>query len=338
MNAKTAEVPSTLFSSDETAADTTARPAEVVLEPAPFLTKEDLPPVLGRQPVMLEPARLWTITPDMSRCLLDEHDKTVERYNVEGRQRDGHNRSIRMADVSTYAADMKAGRWARNGTTVSRTWDGLWQDGQHRLMACMQAMRGFETFVIFGVDLKTQDTVDTGIKRKVQDQLNLSGEPNATNLAAISRWAWRWLRGARTRSGYAVPNPSQLELIGFIESDERLRIATSWAVRAYPQFRQVRVSVYGIAWLLFYGTDHLSAQVFLDAVTTGADIGLNHPAMAFRNRMLQAGTGRDREKLNEHQQLALLIMAWNAFRSERTLTRLQLPAGGLKPSNFPEPR
>jgi hypothetical protein len=306
-------------------------------EPAPLLTMADVPEPADGPPSLPPPAFCWTITPDMSRELMALHDHVVEQHNLSGKRRDGHNRTIRWGDVDTYARDMKAGNWqGRNGQTVKIAYDHTCPDGQHRFMACIKADRPFETYVVFGVPPEFQDTMDTGIPRKIHDQLNLRGEPNAKNLSTISTWAWKWLRGARSRGGYGVPKPSELELIEFIGSDDRLKAATTWAVRSYGEFRPVRVSVYGMAWLLLHGLDHFAAEVFLEGVTTGADLSAGHPALTFRNRMIRART--EKERLNEHEQLALLCVAWNAFREERSASILKLPAGGLTPKNFPDPK
>lgn len=306
-------------------------------EPAPVLTSARIPDPADGPPPEAEPARLWTITPDAARELTGRHDHIVEQNRLIGMGRDGRNRKIRWDDVDKYSRDMGAGNWrGRNGQTVKLAWDGTVPDGQHRLMACIKADQPFETYVVFGVDPADQDTMDTGIPRKLHDQLHMRGEVQANNLAAIARWAWKWLRGARMRSGGGVARPSELELIEFIDSDERLRAATTWAVHAYQQFRPVRVSVYGMAWLLFHGSDHLAAEVFLDGVVTGANLKPGHPALAFRNRMISARS--DQQRLREHEQLGYLIMAWNAFKEDRALARLQPPKGGFTPKTFPEPK
>lgn len=306
--------------------------------PAPILTEADIPPILDQPPPMLEPARLWTITPEMARFITKEQDNLIEINEAAGLKRTGRNRNIRWYGTNNYSRDMEAGNWrGRNGTTISRAWTGVWTDGQHRLQACLLADTPFETIVVFGVDPEDQDTIDTGIKRQVHDQLTLQGEPNAKALETVARWAWRWSRGARNRSAYAVPNPTQLEVIGFIEADERLRVAADWGLYAWRQSDHLaRPSVYGLAWLIFHGIDHLSAEVFLEGVATGAMLEAGHPAMVWRRRMT-AAVRRD-ERLTEHEQLALLILAWNAFRAERTISVLSLPDGGLKPTNFPEAR
>jgi hypothetical protein len=304
---------------------------------APVLTSAQIPGPAGHAPAEPEAARLWTITPDTARELMAAHDHVVEQNHLSGAKRDGRNRKIRWDKVETYARDMKTGNWrGRNGQTIKIAWDGTVPDGQHRFMACIKAETPFETYVVFGVDPEDQDTMDTGIPRKIHDQLHMRGEVNANNLAAISRWAWKWLRGSRYRNGTGGPKPSELELIEFIDSDERLRGATVWAVQAYQGFRLVRVSVYGMAWLLFHGSDHLAAEVFLNGVVTGADLSPGHPALAFRNRMISAKS--EQQRLSEHEQLGYLIMAWNAFKDDRTLAKLLPPRGGFSPKTFPEPK
>ena len=97
----------------------------------------------------------------------------------------------------------------------------------------------------------------------------------------------------------------------------------------------MRASVYAMAWMLFYGLDSIAARVFLEGVLDGAGFPKSHPVLAFRARLTNAAL--DGERLSESEQLALMIVAWNAFREERTLDRVQLPKGGLTSKNFPEP-
>jgi hypothetical protein len=91
-----------------------------------------------------------------------------------------------------------------------------------------------------------------------------------------------------------------------------------------------------MAWILFNGTDPIAAQVFLDRVLDGAELPQGHPVLAFRARIWNSV--ENQERLSEQEQLALMILAWNAWREDRELSRMQLPKGGLTPKNFPEPR
>lgn len=306
--------------------------------PAPILTEADIPPILSQPPPMLEPARLWTITPDMARYLIAEHERAVALNEEAGLQVTGENRRLRRAGADNYSRDITAGNWhGRNGETIKVTYTRVVADGQHRLEACIRADRAFETIVVFGVDLADQITMDIGLKRQFHDQLSMLGTPNAKALETTARWAWRWQRGARTRSGSAIPKPTELELRTFIEAAPHLAVATNWGLWAYRESeRLAKPSVFSMGWLIFYAIDTLTAEVFLNAVATGDDIGGTHPAKAFRKRMAKGG--RREERLTEHEQLALLITAWNAFRADRSLQELKLPNNGLTPRNFPEAR
>ena len=92
-----------------------------------------------------------------------------------------------------------------------------------------------------------------------------------------------------------------------------------------------------MAWMVLHGTDWASAEVFLERVLDGADLPAGHPVLTLRTRMINAKVP-PAERLSEHEQLALFCLAWNGFREDRKLSRLQLPTGGLNAKNFPEPK
>lgn len=285
-------------------------------------------------------AEVMEITPEMAREWMERHREAVEASRTANGGRARDNRPVRWNDVAAYARDMKAGNWSLNGETVKRASNGTIPDGQHRLYACMQAEVPFRSLVVTGVEPEAQDTIDTGSRRKLSDQLVIGNEKNAVVLASVTRWSLRWLHGVRggTAAGGsgAAFSPTNAEMLAYLEVTPRLRDAATWAAHARQHFKSVRASAYAMAWMLFHGTDELSAQVFLDGIVDGADLPSGHPALAFRARMVNAAvTG---ERLNESEQLALLVLAWNAFREDRLLGSMQLPKGGLTARNFPEPK
>jgi hypothetical protein len=277
------------------------------------------------------------ITPETARAWMDRHKQVVEANKIANSGKARDNRPVRWGDVAAYARDMKAGQWRLNGETIKIAWDDTVSDGQHRLYACMQAGVPFWSWVVSGTDPEDQDTVDAGSRRKLSDQLAIANEPNATVLASVMRWSLRWLHGVRAgTAGTGVFTPTNAEMLAFLEKEPRLRDAARFAARARKTFKPVRASVYAMAWMLFNGVDPIGAQVFLDRVLDGADLPAGHPALGFRARLTNAALSG--ERLNEQEQLALIIMAWNAFREERTMARPQLPKGGLTAKNFPEPK
>jgi hypothetical protein len=245
------------------------------------------------------------------------------------------NRSVRYTKVAQLARDMAAGKWVLNGETVKIAADGTILDGQHRLYACTQAGVPFETVVIRGLPLEAQDTIDTGMVRRMSDQLAIRGEASPAALAAVARWAFRWLHGAKMGGG-TDREPTHGEMLALIEIDPRIREAAAWAEKARRSFKSVKASTWGMGWLLLHGSDHVAAEVFLEKVMTGEDLTAGHPALAFRNRIWKAREGG--ERLSQYEQLGYLIMAWNAFKDDRKLAMLQPPRGGFTPKTYPDPK
>jgi hypothetical protein len=281
------------------------------------------------------------ITPDMALEWMERHRKVVSANRVANGGKARDNRKIRWGDdgVAGYARDMRAGKWKRNGETVKIARDGTVPDGQHRLYACMEAKVPFWSLVVTGVEPEDQDTIDIGIGRKFADQLAIRNEPNAVVLASVTRWSLRWLHGMRggtAGGGAGNYKPTQQEMLEFLAVTPHLRDATVWAVHARQSFKSVRASVFGMAWILLNGTDPIAAQVFLERVLDGADLPSGHPVLAFRARIWNSV--ENQERLSEQEQLALMILAWNAWRKGGELSRMQLPKGGLTAKNFPEPK
>jgi hypothetical protein len=300
----------------------------------PFAPSGDAATALKREPAEIR-AEMTEITPDLAREWIRRHEAVVaaERAAAGGKARD--NRPLRVPGVEKYARDMKAGKWHRNGESVKISWNQTIVDGQHRLYACMRAGVPFWSIVVTGVDPAAQDTVDTGLPRRMGDQLAIANEKNPVILAAVTRWALRWLHGVR--GGGPGYQPTQTEMLDYLNTDPRLRMAAAYAARAKKEFKPVRPPVYAMAWMLLHGEDWNAAEVFLERLLDGADLPHDHPVLALRNRMINAKIPPV-ERLTEHEQLALFCLAWNAFRDDRSLSRLQLPTGGLTARNFPEPK
>lgn len=287
----------------------------------PFLAPDASPAVNGTEIAACKPeVATMTVTPDIAR---------------EWAEKNTRNRPVRYNKVAQFARDMKAGRWALNGETIKIDVDGNLLDGQHRVYACIQAEVPFVSVVITGLPPEAQDTIDTGIARRMADQLSLRGETNASLLAAIARWAFKWLRGIRMQ-GATEQEPTHEEMLALIDADPRLRDAATWGMAARAQFKSVAPSVWGMAWLVLHGSDHLTAEVFLHRALTGEDCPAGDPALAFRNRIYRAR--EDGERLNQYEQLAYLIIAWNAFKDGRTLKIVKFPNAKLSPKTFPEPK
>lgn len=140
-----------------------------------------------------------------------------------------NNRNLRKAVSEAYARDMVGGRWLINGETIKFDVTGHLRDGQHRLSAVIAAGTTVPMVVVRGLSPDVMPTVDAGAKRSYSDALKLQGEDNTATLAAVTRRALMWERGARTNTGSLSPTP--LEMNEFLTANPRLRTSAEVAAK-----------------------------------------------------------------------------------------------------------
>lgn len=98
--------------------------------------------------------------------------------------KNNHNRVVRAARVDYYASEIASGRWRLTHHGIGIADDGTVVDGQHRMLACIQANQPIEIMLVEGVPMESQDVIDGGLLRSVGDQLHLGGMANANIVAA----------------------------------------------------------------------------------------------------------------------------------------------------------
>jgi len=248
-------------------------------------------------------------------------------------RRNKRNRNLRSRLVSKYAADMKAGSWVSEASDpIRRTDDGLLLDGQHRLNAVVESGKPVFMLVADGINPDAQFVMDTGAARGYSDALRIEGMKNSNIYAAVLRWIVLWERGERGKGG--VP-PTNQEMSAVLTGHPEVKDSVEFASHARHQFR-LPTAVWGMSHWLFTRIDPDDAEWFLSRVADGAELSSDHPAYALRER-----ARRDREanrQVLNHVHLALMIIAWNAYRDRRPLSKLQLPTNGLGAGNYPVPK
>lgn len=101
--------------------------------------------------------------------------------------RNVNNRKIKKLAKEMYVRDITSDNWVLNGDTICFDVEGNLVDGQHRLLACIEAGKEFETLVVRGVQSKAKDTIDTGVNRTSADILDFEGIPDSNNLTSAVR-------------------------------------------------------------------------------------------------------------------------------------------------------
>ncbi len=133
-------------------------------------------------------------------------------------ERNVENRDIRPSVVAGLAAAIQRGEWVLSHQGIAFSKSGWLIDGQHRLLAIVEANRSVQMTVTHDVDDEAFKVMDIGVKRSVSDVLHI---PRA--LGATARF-FATLEGATTSSGitpqYLVPfleviAPFHADLVAF---------------------------------------------------------------------------------------------------------------------------
>ena len=265
-----------------------------------------------------------TITPDLARAMLKTNT---------------HNRKTRPVAIGAMARDMQNGQWLVNGDTI-RFYDGnVLADGQHRLIACIEADTPFTTLVVRGLPEEAGRTIDQGLKRTAADVLALAGFPPG----------YTWLLAAMSRAVLAFcvqrpriyPSVGELEQVAIRYKQEFLMSAR--AIQRVPKVTpgataSLSGAIYAIC-LILPEHSHKAADI-LAAMTGDAQALARHPTLhTLRERLISrelSGIRRTRDR--EYQGLyAAMIREYHqehsklslGFAADMTIPGLSLERLGL---------
>ncbi len=270
---------------------------------------------------MTETVELVDVTPDLAREWLG--------YNT-------HNRNIRQGVVLAYAADMTEGHWLWNGESLKFSVTDVLLDGQHRLLAVIDAGVTVKMLVVRGLPDETQETIDGGAKRRFGDLLRLRGEVNTALLAAITRRVHIWETGARRIGTKVKYPPTNAQLLQTLEKYPGLRDVTRDA-QLTALTCGLPGSILGLGMHLFTQLAPDDAEFFFARLGDGQNMGKGNPMYELRRAAANYSTANIRAKRSETYLAAIMIKAWNAYRDGEQTTLLSYRPGGRKPERFPEP-
>jgi hypothetical protein len=215
-------------------------------------------------------ARLISVTPELAAKWLELND---------------HNRGVVTARVDQYAADMRRGEWRVNGEAIKISADGKILDGQHRLLAVLEADVAIETLVITGLEPEAQETMDQGRARSLADVFKLRGEKYHNPLATATRTlcAVRALR--RGRPARVPAGADRAQASRTLERNPELRDSVAFAYG----FRRpwMPSSQMGALHFLFATVDREAADDFLTKLRTGEGLGAADAIYVLREQLMR---------------------------------------------------
>jgi len=245
-----------------------------------------------------------------------------------------HNRKVRKQKVLAYASDMASGRWVMNGASIAFGEDGELIDGQHRLLAIIEANTPVQMLVVRGLSKTAQNTIDTGISRKLSDVLTLRGEINTNVLAAAIRSVLVWQKGLRQFGPASGHHSTMSELLQCFEDNQWIREMAAFIERI-SRSAKLPVSAAGALVYAFAEIDAEDAQFFWERLTSELEHSKGDPIYTLR-RALHASSEKGGTR-NPTYLAAITIKAWNKYRKGETCDMLVYRPGGKNAEKFPVP-
>lgn len=223
------------------------------------------------------------------------------------------NRNVRPYRVQKYARDMAAGKWIVTGEPIILNGRTL-VNGQHRLLACIEAGVPFTTAVFRNATDDVYVVVDSGLARTAGDTLHHDGFKHANLLASAARLVIGY-RQAIIASGPVFSSFATHEAIKS-EIERSVERYQSLAERAFaarrPGFNSSAFVT--IALLLGEAVGETECDEWLDGAVTGVGLQFGDPRIAMRNWIVG---NRKRGGIVE---LSAWIRARNAHANRETRT------------------
>lgn len=251
---------------------------------------------MARKPVEMV---VETITPALAEKYLGHNTK---------------NRSIRKNRVAQYAMAMKEGRWVMTGEPIVFNVKGDVVDGQHRLLAAIEADVSFTSVVVRNVDEDAFTYMDSGLTRTHGDTLRVYGIPDPNHKAAAARLVLAYEGGYLHDTTQKTLKTHKAAVVEEIIGDE-LRYDSG----TYHGHRLQRANGNVSAITAFYVLasrrfPNEKVVEFLDQLFSLIGLGAGSPVLALR-RWLDNGRGA-----SNTAHLSALIRAFNAYNAGTNLT------------------
>lgn len=251
------------------------------------------------------PSTIMTITPGMAELILQ---------NLYG----DHNRKPIEKTIRKVLRGLQQNRFYLTGETITFTTKGVLGDGQNRLFACIRAGKAITVHVVFGVEHEAFPYINTGQSRTAAHVLRIARVANPEEIAPAVRWAELLDTGRAVQRTTFEPDEI-LALYRKHHSDLNDHHKAAKAVHSvYHKTQPVGAIMAALA--IFHRIDTDVAADFEAAWGSGT-----YPERFIPIREMQAAMTELAEatngRIHDVARMALIVMAWNAVRKGKTMTR-----------------
>jgi hypothetical protein len=230
--------------------------------------------------------------------------------------------------VDEYARKMTEGKWIPNGNAIRFDRQGRLIDGQNRLMACVKANVPFQTVVMTDCDPEMIDSFDNGLVRtakhlvSIHSQGELAGNATRTTSAArlimyFENHGDRFLNVITDLDKKIPPEDVARWVLSHRDDD-----LFNWALNEKRNPRII-TSAHIACLYIFQQHDKDLARKFAESVRDGSDLHPGSPVLAFRERLMKAGTHGNRKDIDRRELIGLFFKTWYLYRTQQSVKTLR---------------
>ena len=245
------------------------------------------------------------------------------------------NRRINRRKVGQLAAQMALGQFENTGEPIIVSREGILNNGQHRLLAVIEADAIVDMDVRFGIPRRVFTKTDTGAPRSAADVLTIGGIAQGTRVSSALRLLVLYDRG--------LPDAIR----DFVSNDEINTALSRWPsiaqvsdrLLAYAFPKPVRSTpLLSVAYLASRSPGREKLDRWLHVLATGLDAKRDDPAYQLRERLVRGIEAAIGTREGQLERFALMIKSWNLHQSGRTAPARELrwKVDGRKPEPFPQ--
>ena len=259
--------------------------------------------------------KLVTVTPDMALEMLEKNTM---------------NRNIDEKRVRQYAKDMKGGRWQMNGTTIVFSDDGTLLDGQHRLWAVVEADIPIQLLIVYNADKDSIVTLDIGKTRTASNIMQIERSAHSVTAAMLTKLLWLhdFIDGNLSPATCRMEVSNDSLRTFYNERKDMIEYAATIAERGGHHFVKSHMAL-ALCVIGCHTAHRDKVKTFFETLKTGSNIGMKHPIMTLRNRLLENRLGV--RSLSVQETLAAYIRVWNAYVRGKDLTTIRWNASEPMP-------
>lgn len=221
------------------------------------------------------------------------------------------NRPIRKRHVEFLANEIKQGHWQVNGQAIVIAENEQVLDGQHRLLAIIEAGMPVKMMVTYGIHPDAFSTIDTGAVRTPADALCLHFQEYPSYIvkavAGAVPWVMQLERGSINRGFKKISNT---EVIVYAR-DHLTMFERATTLLHYPKDnRPLSISLGTALYEYFARKNEDAADVFFERIYTGENLERTDVEYILR-QAFQADAQRVTSKLPLPIKARMTIKAWN---------------------------